>query len=198
MSPGREQEGGTQSATLKPGMWQRSSAGEEALGKLLLPPLLPRAQQAETAPAGPRRAAWAPRGKRKGKERPPRRHSHSTGTASSSGCDRGRKRRRKEEGGRGGVTIKFRLFPAAGRLRGVTAEVDARLWDRCGCLDAPRALEAGAGLGSAAWLGVGQPAWKRLQEAFPGLGLFTRQRWEGGRVGSGRAGSEGVLFILLK
>lgn len=91
------------------------------------------------------------------------------------------------------MTRKFKLFPAAGRLRGVAAEVDARLGIALGPWMLADLWKLGLGrakLGSAAWLGAGQPAWKRLQEVFPGLDLFSRERWEGGRVGSGRAGSE--------
>lgn len=74
---------------------------------------------------------------------------------------------------------KFKPFPAAGpQPTGMHALAS---------LGVPGCSQSS---GCPARLGVGQPAWKRLQEAFPGLALFTRQRWEGGRVGSGRAGSE--------
>lgn len=60
---------------------------------LLLPRLLSQAQQAETARRIPRRCP----GTIRGEERPRRPHSQSPGTASSSGCDRGRKRRRRRK-----------------------------------------------------------------------------------------------------
>lgn len=97
------------------------------------------------------------------------------------------------------MTRKFKLFPAAGRLRGVAAEVDARLGIALGPWMLADLWKLGLGrakLGSAAWLGAGQPAWKRLQEVFPGLDLFSR---EGGREGWKWPGWErGILFILLK
>lgn len=77
------------------------------------------------------------------------------------------------------MTRKFKLFPASGRLRGVAAEVDARL----GIALLPGCFQTS---GSWGWAGrssaqlPGLKTWKGLQEAFPGLDLFTRERWEGG------------------
>lgn len=77
------------------------------------------------------------------------------------------------------MTRKFKLFPASGRLRGVAAEVDARL----GIALLPGCFQTS---GSWGWAGrssaqlPGLETWKGLQEAFPGLDLFTRERWEGG------------------
>lgn len=179
--------------TRNPGMCRRScevssdTAGEEAAGaggaggsggKKLLLPLAAAAAPSSSAtggnsPGGSRGAAWARSAATKGLAAViPRAWAPP---AARGVTERGRGGgRRKEQWWR---DQKVEAVHSSGKSPPRWMHALGSLWIPG---DASRPLEAGAGPGSAAWLGVGQPAWKQLQEAFPGLDLFSRERWEGG------------------